>query len=77
HSAGGGGWGSPSRRSAEARARDELYGLVTRPTPHPLDPLRGSSPLKGGGKMVRLALIIPSPLEGDRPPVEERPMGGG
>jgi N-methylhydantoinase B len=29
-SAGGGGWGLPSERTAEARARDELQGLVTK-----------------------------------------------
>ena len=51
HSAGGGGWGPPSRRSAAARARDALYGLVTSAAPrnknhpHPTLPPRG-----GGGK---------------------------
>jgi N-methylhydantoinase B len=34
-SAGGGGWGPPARRSAEARARDVENGFVSRPRRRP------------------------------------------
>src|SRR5208282_6738359 len=70
-------------KAGEQRYRDELAAIATfvlhgygtelpdRPTPPTLP-----SPSRGGGKR-RASEAAPSPSRGNRPPVEERPMGGG